>query len=148
MWPETTELGCTAEQMLEQAEEVPEKPIRWEGDHLEFMKLCVALAQIWKGRVHPGDPLPRDFGNFEERSQFAVNIAIGSMTLHDNSQMAVAWINHRYGHFCAALRVATLTTRAFSPNAAGGFCVALQLRRRAKLTDPCARPETPAFASA
>ena len=57
----------------------------------------------------PCDSLLREFGNFEERCQNAVNIAIGSMTLHEDSQMAVAWINHRHGHSCAALRVANLT---------------------------------------
>ena len=62
-----------------------------------------------KGQGAPGDPLPRDFGNFEERSQTAVNMAIGSMMLHEDSQMAVAWINHRHGHSCAAMHVATLS---------------------------------------
>ena len=109
MWPETSELGCTAEQMLDQAEEAPEKPIRWKSDHSEFMEQCVAMAQELTSRVPPADPFPRDFGNFEERSQTAVNMAIGSMTLHEDSQMAVAWINHRHGHSCAALWVATLT---------------------------------------
>ena len=109
MWPKTSELACTAEQMVEQAEEAPEKPIRWEGDHLNLMKQCVAMAQEWRGRVPPGESLSLDFGDFEERSQTAVNMAIGYMTLHEDSQMAVAWINHRYGHSCAALRAATLS---------------------------------------
>ena len=90
MWQETFELNCTAEQILEKAEKEPEKPIRWEGDHSKFMKQCVAMAQKLTIRVSPGDALPWDFSNFEERSLTAVNMSIGSMTIHEDSQMAVA----------------------------------------------------------
>ena len=60
-------------------------------------------------KMPPVDKLPRDFGNFEKISQTAVNMSIGSMTLHEDSQMAVAWINNRHSYSCAALRVANLT---------------------------------------
>lgn len=42
------------------------------------------------GRVPPSYPLQRNFGNFEEMSQIAVNMAIGSLKIHKDSQMAVA----------------------------------------------------------
>ena len=45
MWPETSELVCTAAQMVEQAEKAPELPIHCEGDYSEFMKQCVAMAR-------------------------------------------------------------------------------------------------------
>ena len=36
-------------------------------------------------------------------------MTIVSMTIYEDGQMAVAWINHQYSHSCAALIVATLT---------------------------------------
>lgn len=47
------------------------------------------MVQAWSTMVQPGDPLARDFGKFENRRQVAVNLSIGSMTIHDDKRMVL-----------------------------------------------------------
>ena len=60
------------------------------------------MAREWRENVQPGDPIVRDFGDFELRCQVAVNMAIGSTKVHDEATLVVAWIYHRNEHSCAA----------------------------------------------
>ena len=54
------------------------------------MKQCVAMAQELTRKVPVCDLLPQNFFNFEERSQFDINMAIESMTIHKVALLAVA----------------------------------------------------------
>ena len=113
-WPKDTELMSKAVQMLTRVEEVPEVPIKWEGYHTAFMIRCVMMAREWRGNVPPGDPIVRDFGDFELRCQVAVNMAICSTRVHDEAKLVVVWINHRNEHCFAALRAAIIFDRRLS----------------------------------
>ena len=104
--------------MLARVDEAPETPIQWEGDHTAFMIWCVMMAREWRGNVPPGDPIVRDFGDFELRCQVAVNMAIGSTKVHDKAKLVFAWINHRNEHCCAALRAAIILDRRLSSECA------------------------------
>ena len=103
----------TAVQMLVRVE-APKTPIQLDGDHTVFMIRCVMMAREWRGKVPPGDPIVRNFGDFELLCQVAVNMAIGSTRVHDEAKLVVAWINHRNEHCCAALRAAIILDRCLS----------------------------------
>ena len=61
-----------------------------------------------------GDPIVRDFGDFELRCQVAVKMAIGSTRVHYEAKLVVAWINHRNKHCCAALGAVIILDRRLS----------------------------------
>lgn len=62
-WQKVTELKCTSCHILEQVEEAPEIPVQWDGDQSALIDRCVAMVREWQGKVAPGDPIYRDFGN-------------------------------------------------------------------------------------
>ena len=101
-WAKNTEITSTAEQMLARVEEAQKTPVQWEGDHTAIMIRSVLIAQEWRSNAPPGDPIARDIGDFELRSQVVVNMAIGSTKFHDEAKLVVAWINHRNEHSCVA----------------------------------------------
>jgi hypothetical protein len=106
-WPAFTDLASTALSVIAQAEEYPSHPVIWSGaesgGHAQFIKQCAVLVQRWKDKVLPSEPFPRTFGSFEQRSQAAVDLSIGSMRIRENTEMACAWINRHYLHSCAQL---------------------------------------------
>ena len=101
-------------QMFARLEEAPGVPIQWESDHTAFMIRCVMMACEWRGNVPSGDPIERNFGDFELRCPVAVNMTIGSTRVHDEAKLVVAWINHRNENCCAALRAAIVFDRCLS----------------------------------
>ena len=102
-WPKVSDLAATPLAIISQVEEAPSLPILWPGEHTRFINQCVAMVQRWRDQVLPGDSFPRDFGSHANRSQVAVNMSIGSMRIHDDAGLTVAWINRRHVHTCAQL---------------------------------------------
>ena len=102
-WPAVTDLATTPLDIISRVEEAPSFPVLWPGEHTKFIKQCLAMTQKWRDSIPPGDPFPRNFGNHTDRSQLAVDMSIGSMTVHIDAGLAVAWINHHHVFSCAQL---------------------------------------------
>ena len=122
-WPAVSDLAATPLATIAQVEEAPSHPILWPGEHVRFLNQCSAMLQRWRDQVLPGDSFPRDFGNHANRSQVAVNMSIGSMKIHDDAGLVVAWINRMHLHSCAQLATIDPTDEKFRTEAGRNLIV-------------------------
>lgn len=69
---------------------------QWKGNHKTIVAQWVAITNAWAPRVYVRGFYVKQFCDLKSRSQTAINIAIGLMTVNKDAPLAHAWINYIY----------------------------------------------------
>ncbi len=95
--PPATELKATASEVLALLHEAPLDGIGWHGDQAEFLKKCMEMVVEWANLSLQCDSYISEYGKYQERCQFAVNLALPSRRVEGDAGLMTRMINHHSG---------------------------------------------------
>ena len=99
-----TELNVTPKKMLYFLHEAQRDEIEWIKNHKEFICKCVSMVSEWNSSEIPCDPFISEFKKHQKRCQFAVNLALPSRRVENDTYVMTSCINHHSGSTLKQLR--------------------------------------------
>ena len=99
--PQATKLKDTAPEVLALLHEALLDGIGWSGDQQEFLDKCLGMVEEWADLSLQCEPYIYEYRKFQERCQFAVNLALPSRKVEGDAGLMTLIINHHSG---AAIR--------------------------------------------
>ena len=73
--------------------EAPLDGIEWPGEQQEFLDKCLGMVEEWANLNLQCEPYISEYGKFQERFQFAVNLALPSRKVKGDAVLMTRMIN-------------------------------------------------------